>query len=137
MRRSLSFVLVLLLVLRGLLGDAMAMGMVPATLPTAMTHQHSVMAAEPGMASHHQEHASTSEHGSATASVCAVNEAGVIDCGHGSEHTCSACGICHSALFTSAALAQQFTLASAALHPMGFAPFASAAAALAIKPPIS
>ena len=137
MRRSLSFMLVLLLVLRGLLGDAMAMGVVPVAMPTAPVQHHAAVAVQPDAASQHHDHALAVEQGFASASACAVHDAGATDCGHGTEHTCSACGICHSALFPSAALAQHASLAPFALHPNGHTPFASAAAALAIKPPIS
>ncbi len=109
MRRGLPFILVMLLVLRGLLGDAMAMGIAPVALPTAAIHCP-VAAAE------------------ATAPVT--------DCDHATEPTCSACDICHSALFTLDLLVQPLPLQPSALRPLGGTRFASASAALAIKPPI-
>ena len=137
MRRSLSFVLVMLLVLRGLLGDAMAMGLVPASLPTAPLHHQTAMAAEGGAGNHQQHPMGIDERATVTAAfepACAADEA---DCAQASGDACSACGVCHSAMFTSAALALQLTHQSFALRPVGHTPFASAAAALAIKPPIS
>ncbi len=144
MRRSFSFVLVMLLVLRGLLGDAMAMGVAPVALPTAPLHQQAAMAAEQGVVSHHQGHAGTHSADAATTAAIATTSActaeGAADsphCGHESGPTCSACGICHSALFAMSALLQPLALQPVALQSVGHTPFASAAAALAIKPPIS
>lgn len=140
MRRGLSFMLVMLLVLRGLLGDAMAMDMVPVTAPTAQLHQHASMTAERGINSHDQDHAGGNEHGSviASASACLADEtASTSECGHASGPTCSACGICHSALFTPDPLALPLPAQPCALPFLCSMHFASAAAAQAIKPPIS
>ena len=140
MRRGLSFMLVILLVLRGLLGDAMAMGMAPVTLPTAPLQHHTLMAAERGIDIHDQDHAGATEHGPviATAAACPVDEAASAhDCGHASGPTCSACGISHSALFSQDLVAQALPPQPAVLQPLGSTRFASAPAALDIKPPIS
>ena len=108
MRRGLPFILVMLLVLRGLLGDAMAMGIAPVALPAAAIH-----------------------------CPMAAAEAAATDCDHVTGPTCSACDICHSVLFTLDLLAQPLPLQPSALRPLGCTRFASASAALAIKPPIS
>jgi hypothetical protein len=123
MRRGLSFVLVMLLVLRGLLGDAMAMGIAPAATPihtaTAMAHS-----------SHHTGHA---EH--AAPAHCTPSP--TPDAG-GSDHAgCTACGICHSAASPLEAFMPPLAPAPGTLRPFGGARFASAPAAQAIKPPIS
>lgn len=140
MRRGLSFVVVMLLVLRGLLGDAMAMGMAPVTLPSAPLQHHTPMAAERGTHTHHQGHAGATEHGPVitVAAACPADEAASAhDCGHASGPTCSACGICHSALFSQDLVAQALPPQPGVLQPLGSTRFASAPAALDIKPPIS
>ena len=140
MRRGLSFMLVMLLILRGLLGDAMAMDMVPVTLPSALFYQHMPMAGERGMANHDQDHVGATGHAPGTASTAACPEdaaASASDCCHASGPTCSVCGICHSALFSPDSVAQALLPQLRSLHLLGSTHFASAPAALAIKPPIS
>ncbi|GAB2829023.1 hypothetical protein GCM10027276_34940 [Comamonas piscis] len=138
MRACLSLLLMLMLALRGLMGDAMAMGMVAPVMPAAMAEHHSSnMADHAGMdtghvmaasshcdtgqqVSHHSDPSDHSQHDPAQ---------------HGAS--CSACGICHSAvdLFTGAGFA---ALAAPSLaRASGSAPFASALLAQASKPPIS
>ena len=132
--------LVMLLVLRGLLGDAMAMDMVPVTLSSVLLYQHTPMASERGMASHDQDHAGATGYGPASASetACLEDEAAIAsDCCHASGPTCSACGICHSALFSPDPVAQALLQQLRALLPPGSTSFVSAFAALAVKPPIS
>ena len=132
--------LVMLLVLRGLLGDAMAMDMVPVTLPSALFYQHTPMAGERGTANHDQNHSRATGHSPATASTVACpteQAANGSDCCHASGPTCSACGICHSALFSLDPVAQALLPQLRAPHPLGSTRFASALAALAVKPPIS
>ena len=139
MRRGLSFMLVILLVLRGLLGDAMAMEMVSVTLSTEQHHEHASMASERGTSSYDQEHAGGNEHAVvvASASACQADETGNLsECGHASGPTCSACGICHSALFAPRTLAQPLPPQPCAQPSLYITPFASAAAVQAIKPPI-
>lgn len=141
MRACLSLLLMLMLALRGLMGDAMAMGIVAPVMPVALAEHH---------ASCMLDHA---EHGTAdalqTPSHCAT---GIEATGHGdhnshgqhSEHdpaqhgaSCSACGICHSAvdLFNEAGFAA--LPASLLARASGSAPFASALLAQVSKPPIS
>ena len=125
MRRGLSFFIVMLLVLRGLLGDAMAMGVAPVTLPVAPLQHHMPLAAEHGSVS-------------AAAAACPTQEAASADdCGHASGPICSACGICHSTLFSPELLAPALSPQLRALYPLGSTRFVSASAALDIKPPIS
>ena len=137
MRACLSLLLMLMLAL----GDAMAMGIVAPVMPVALAEHH---------ASCMLDHA---EHGTAdaiqTPSHCAT---GIDATGHGdhnshgqhSEHdpaqhgaSCSACGICHSAvdLFNGAGFAA--LPAPSLARASGSAPFASALLAQASKPPIS
>jgi hypothetical protein len=164
MRRGFSFVLVLLLVLRGLLGDAMAMGKAPMLAPTATAHHHmlasttleglhlamdhgSMDLAAPQAAGHHahEEHGSPASHGlhapqdasSASAEVCSPNSAGPACHAHEGMASCSACGICHSVLSQPSLPALPQAQAPGTLRPLSGARFASAPAALLIKPPIS
>lgn len=133
MRRPLSLILVLLLLLRGLLGNAMAMGAAPVG-PDA--HAHIAAASDcAGHASSQAHHAAHGDEGRpATASHCH-------DAGSSSpaEHqgSCAACGICHSAL-----------AAPVGPAPLPHAPptrvradrdlrFTNAPAARAFKPPIA
>ena len=74
----------------------------------------------------------------ATSAACTAEGVGdSLHCGHASGTACSACGICHSALFGLTVLVRPLAPQPDALQPVGLTPFASAAAALAIKPPIS
>ena len=119
MRRVLSLCLVLLLALRGLLGDAMAMGVMPVPAVPAQAQQ----AQEP--------------HGHHAAGHCADATASAQD-GH-ADHSagCSACGICHSAFSAVHGALPRLALGEGARPPHGNAQFASAQAAQATKPPIS
>ena len=167
MRRPLSIVLVLLLVLRGLLGDAMAMGAAPvmsalapaaASAPalapaSALYHHAPEIAREVALEitqlpdspeQHHAAHAA--DHGPDHAShaehsaACAPQAGGPAggSCGeHEHGPSCTLCGICHSALFTPGQIGSDGAAPSAALRPQGSARFASAAKLQAIKPPIS
>ena len=151
MRRGLSFILVLLLVLRGLLGDAMAMGAAPVPQPAAPAHHHAPSdpdrgvhalmgheAVHPQQAAGHADHADHVPVHEAAADACAPSaSAQDADCGHEHGPACSACGICHSALYTPDLPVPPQALASTALRPLGGERFASAPAALLIKPPIS
>ncbi|MBS0467678.1 MAG: hypothetical protein JSS31_03855 [Proteobacteria bacterium] len=120
MRRALSFVLVMLLVLRGLLGDAMAMGVAPTAAAAEMTQLAS--------AAGHGAHASQ-----ATAHDCCDAVADQ----HPAHPACSACGACHSVLGVPAWISAGADMPRAAPRPPHQAPFASAAVAQDIKPPIA
>lgn len=141
MHRLLSIVMVLLLVLRGLLGDAMAMGAAPApAMPVPEAHHHAPAQATQAIRdSAGTDHAMHHGHGSdqaQQATACAQD--GTSACGsheHGSN--CTLCGICHSAMYTPCLVHASPALAGAGLRPQGHARFASAARLPAIKPPIS
>ena len=144
MRRGLSLFLVLLLVLRGLLGDAMAMEQ---ATPAAPAH-HTMLAAAPQDGLHpamdphaHGEHAprdAPTAPQPPSADACAPDPASP-GCHHGHEGmaSCSACGICHSALSQPHLPEPPPAQAPTTLRPHGAARFASAPTALLIKPPIS
>ena len=146
MRPILSCLLILTLVLRGLLGDAMAMGMVAPAMPAhtsaandAHQHSHAASPHEHAMAMHtamqHGAQHDTSTH--AMPSHCAP--ADTAHCGDSAAHGagCSACGICHSAVGL-VGLAALPALDLTAQHGAAIAShFASALPALVAKPPIS
>ncbi len=137
MPRALSLMLVVLLVLRGLLGDAMAMGIsaapVAGAAPMALAHGATGHAPRPAQA--HEQGGAPAD---AAAPACTAGEgADAGACSHAAGLACSACGICHSTLFTTALLVPPQPLPRVALHPLRRTPFASAAVARATKPPIS
>jgi hypothetical protein len=148
MRRPLSLVLVLLLVLRGLLGDAMAMGAAPVAAAPAFhasdSHHHApVQVAEltsavldDGIHSGHAGHEAADKATAVHTGSC--TEGGASGCG-GHEHgpSCTLCGICHSSLFTPGQLEPGRVSAAATLRIPGSERFASATTLQAIKPPIS
>ena len=167
MRRPLSIVLVLLLVLRGLLGDAMAMGAAPvmsalapaaASVPalasaSALHHHapevaqdiaqeitHSPDSPEPHHAAHAADHGPDHASHAEHSAGCAPQASGHPggSCGeHEHGPSCTLCGICHSALFTPGQIGSDGTAPAAALRPQGSTRFVSAAKLQAIKPPIS
>lgn len=143
MRRFLPLFMMLLLTLRGLLGDAMAMGSLPnvpphqpaATtvtldMPTHAAH-HATLAADTGGSLHN----TGTDHGS---THCAATTDSAPGCG-GNHHSapCAACGICHSVLSTPAVLAPPADLQAHAQPASGQSRFVSATLVQAIKPPIA
>lgn len=138
MRRILSLFLVCLLALRGLLGDAMAMGLMGEMhAPPAM---HEAAGGHHGPAAHsgaeHADHAPQTAHATAANAHCG-GDAQPDGQPHQAHAHCTACALCHSPLgqAASAALAAP---AAGANHAVPHASrFASAALAQAIKPPIS
>lgn len=128
-RRFLFFFLALLLVARGLLGDAMALGMgKPASAAPAVAAAHADHAADaaPVPQAQRQHRA-----GDAATSDCASGQA------HGSA-ACAACGLCHAAGPLAAPLALGGPAALTASAPAAHSErFASAPAARAIRPPIA
>lgn len=138
MRRFLALFMVLLLAARGLLGDAMAMGL---TAP----HDASPAIAVPTMATDihaaHGMHAGHAIHEDAQATQAAGHCKADADSGQGcadhSGHSCSACGICHSALANPALPDLPGLAPAAGLNATAHTRFASAAPAQATKPPIS
>lgn len=138
MRRLISTCLVLLLVLRGLVGSAMAAGMVPLLppAPPGAASASSQAHAAPG-------HGGAADHGSAAAhAACAERAADhgqSPDASAHSEHAggCSACDICHSAMLTPHGPCLLLPGPAQAGLVRAPARFASAPMAPAIKPPIA
>lgn len=149
MRRISFLALMVLLVLRGLLGTAMAAGMVPA-LPaggavlqaTVAQHWH----ASHSLGDSHAESlefAAHAEHSMGTQNMdthAPCSDPASSPCG-ASPHThsplCPACEICHSALQVPSPLSTPLRCAASEVRPGATAPFASVQPALAIKPPIA
>lgn len=154
--------LVMLLVLRGLLGDAMAMSVVPVAASTVAHAGDGCAAAHVSHAGHRSEtgperhsgghvgHGGHSDEGASEHDATHANAvADIAECltdstvsassGCGDAHGtgCSTCGICHSALFTPDLCAPTAQSQPTALLPRGDAHFDSAAAAPVHKPPIS
>ena len=135
MRACLSLLLILMLALRGLMGDAMAMGMVAPVMPAAMAEHHAS-----SLVDHADMGTSHASHTSADSSHCSTGDDPACHGEHDpAQHgaSCSACGICHSAvdLFNDAGFA---ALAAPSLaRASGSALFASALLNQASKPPIS
>lgn len=160
MRRPLSIVMVFLLVLRGLLGDAMAMGAAPASgappVHAGEAHHHApelahamaeVLADGVSQGHPHSAHSPTIHAAQATQTAhsdpallqaASCTDSSASGCG-GHEHgsSCPLCGICHSALFTPAGIGARGLSPCTALRPQGSERFASAALLQASKPPIS
>ena len=167
MRRGFFFLLMVVLVLRGLTGTAMAAGIVAPLLPAGptqhtgahqpmaegMAHDHShphdqsvilAQAEDSAPADAHAHHGSPAaepalDHSASHAAACQDPDAG---CKSGDDHdhhsaSCSACEICHSAMLGLPASLTPAPLPAGALLPLASAQFDSAPAALAIKPPIA
>lgn len=150
MRRVLPLLMILLLTLRGLLGDAMAMG----NLPDVVPHMSSAGTAQPHAAPHAGQKTPADSHSGdmhdmgsslhAAADMppgtehCTSTTPSAPGCA-GSHHStpCAACGICHSVLSSPAAVSPPHALPAHATPVSGQARFASAALLQAIKPPIA
>ena len=167
MLRGFFFLLMVVLVLRGLTGTAMAAGIVAPLLPAGpaqytgvhqpmaegMGHDHShvldhsaTLAQAEGVApadAHAHHGAPAAEPGiDHTASHSAAWQDPDAGCKSGDDHdhhsaSCSACEICHSAMLGLPASLTPAPLPAGALLPLASAQFDSAPAALAIKPPIA
>ncbi|MFE1572731.1 hypothetical protein [Comamonas odontotermitis] len=146
MRSCLSLLLVLTMVLRGLLGDAMAMGIVAPVAQTGAHAAHAARSITPAE-QHESHHGSSANHGDAALVGQQTHEAAAAHCtaaepahcsdsaAHGAN--CSACGICHSAVGLPA-MAVQASVPSAPQQLADAATrFASTLPASIIKPPIS
>ena len=153
MRRVLSFALVVLLVLRGLLGTAMAEGLAPVQ-PAKAAHvaQGALQAGQslqtPAMAAHFTPgHAMSGHtvHADGAAPVDAESRAnasacdGVASsaCHHEHSASCPDCDICHSAMLALPAMPTRSLRVTGAVRPANAVPFASVPAARTIKPPIA
>lgn len=132
MRRILPWFLMFLLALRGLTGIAMATEAVPErALQTAQVAQALAAASH---SAHGLDASPAAAHGAASV-MCAT--AVSADCSaHQDSPACSACGMCHSAVLATPALAPAPVHTGSAVQPAAATPFASALAALATKPPI-
>ena len=142
MRRIFSTVLILMLVLRGLLGDAMAMGIMPVVMhhqPQAESMEHAGHAmhdAEGTMAM--QQHHDMMKTAAAPADHCTDSGSSMQTCGS-SKHlggSCSACDICNSSLHTAAELVLDTAQVPQSLHIERSTRFVSAQPAQVAKPPI-
>lgn len=165
MRRALSLLLITFLVLRGLVGTAMAAGMLP---PVALAHSQ-VVAAQTGAqmgeeaahagphaeAAHPSGHHGAMDHAAAQAAHCDDSEEGdghdhthcasatastpapTSTCADGHGSTCTVCEICHATMVLPAApSAAQGPAPTAAIARAVRTP-ANAPVALAHKPPIA
>lgn len=162
MRRGLYFVLMVVLVLRGLTGTAMAAGILPPLLPIGGPHlqAHSHPAAAEVAYATSQEHwmdqaaqvlnaqapdaDHTFAHHDDHSAHSATEEVPACDgsppgCAAHDHHTgaCSACEICHSAMLDAALATSCVHRSLGAVLPTPSAQFDNAPAALTIKPPIA
>ena len=135
MRRFLSLFMMLLLALRGLAGDAMAI-----ESPTAHAPAYAVAAAV--SAATHSAHAMDSDqhahHGADQASAQAAHcgAADTDDCSAHDKH-CTTCGLCHTAMGQAQSAVFAGPVPASRKAPYGADRFASVAPAAQIKPPIS
>lgn len=144
MRRILSLALVVMLVLRGLMGTAMAAGVVPPlpiqsvqtvqkAAPATPTAHASAIAGHPG----HALHATLGDDHHAAAPVN-CHDTPTSECGpHEHSPSCADCDICHSAMLAPPALPAQPLHLRGAVRSADSVPFASVQAARTIKPPIA
>lgn len=144
MRRGpLFYLLMVVLVLRGLMGTAMAAGMLP------MQHAPAAVV-QAAAADHHgqHDHASTTDaahaaghgsmHGGGTDAAALACDSSAPGCATHNQHAnCTACEICHTALMEPPAMPAAPLPLLAGAAPAAATPFDSATAALAIKPPIA
>lgn len=138
MRRILSLALVVMLVLRGLMGTAMAAGVMPSLPVQAVQGAMLQMQAHP--AENHARHAVHADHGDAHQAAAPVNchdkpANGCVP--HEHSPVCADCDICHSAMLAPPALPAQPLHLRGAVWPADSVPFASVQAARASKPPIA
>ncbi len=137
MHRFFSLFIVLLLVLRGLLGDAMAMGDMVAVPSPAFAAALLDHGADHGADQGESHHASPQQHAHASPAGEGCAEQASSACEHAHGASCAACGICHSAVSPTASLARAAE-AAAGIRPAGLsARFVSALPLQAVKPPIS
>ena len=147
MRRILSLALVVMLVLRGLMGTAMAAGVVPPlpiqsvqtvqkAAPATPTAHASAIAGHSGHPGH-ALHATLGDDHHATGPVN-CHDAPTSECGpHEHSPSCADCDICHSAMLAPPALPAPPLHLRGAVRSADSVPFASVQAARTIKPPIA
>lgn len=152
-RFRLLLLLIVLTALRGLAGPAMAAGMAlpqgpAAVVQMAASHAHGATAAHDGaLHAAHDAHGSDSMAHASSATPCHgdIGLPAAHDCGPGhggdpstpSHAACADCEICHTALLAPAVGATPPAARHAGRMTAAATRFASAGAALPIKPPIS
>ena len=142
MRRFLSLFMMLLLALRGLAGDAMAMESPAAHSPAAMVESTVAMHMSHDMdgddSNAHHVHADHSNHAAAEAPQCsAAADNDTSGCGSHDGNHCTTCGLCHSAMGQSSIAIFAASAPTSSQAPFEADRFASIAPAAQIKPPIS
>lgn len=138
MRRILSLVLVVMLVLRGLMGTAMAAGVMP-TLPVQAV-QGALLQMQASPADNHAGYAMHADHGGAqqSAAPASCHDTPANGCSpHEHSPSCADCDICHSAMLAPPVLPGQPLHLRGVVRPADSVPFASVQAARTIKPPIA
>ncbi|MEG0975441.1 MAG: hypothetical protein RSF42_12145 [Comamonas sp.] len=142
MRRFFSLIMVVLLALRGLAGDAMAMEnpAAHASMATAMVHTVD-MDADAGAHHGHQPSMQTAQgdthSGHTSVAATCSNEASAHGEGCGShEGQCTTCGLCHTVLGQALYGSTPAPLARTSQPMHKAAHFVSATAAQLVKPPI-
>jgi hypothetical protein len=138
MRRILSLALVVMLVLRGLMGTAMAAGVMP-MLPVQAV-QGATLQMQASSAEHHAGYAMHAHHGDGlqAAAPASCHDTPANGCSpHKHSPTCADCDICHSAMLAPPALPAQPPHLRGAVRSADSVPFASVQAARTIKPPIA
>ncbi|HRL98676.1 MAG TPA: hypothetical protein PLE22_04445 [Acidovorax sp.] len=153
MRRGLSLLLMVVLVLRGLAGTAMAAGTLPPLQPLDAAHTHlqspqahhqdispsaTALSGHPH-ASEQSGHGHDGVHDHAATATAATCDSTPASCAAHPQHSgaCSACEICHSAMLDVPATLIPSHRPPGPLRALTAAQFDSAPAALAIKPPIA
>jgi Zn finger protein HypA/HybF involved in hydrogenase expression len=150
MRRVLSFALVVLLVLRGLMGTAMAEGLAPAqpakiarVAEVTLQSGHSLKApavqhsAPSHTLSEHAAHAHSAAPADMETHAAACEDGTSNACSHEHSASCPDCDICHSAMLALPAMPTRSLRVTGAVRPAEAVPFASVPAARTIKPPIA
>ena len=147
MRRILSLALVVMLVLRGLMGTAMAAGVVPPlpiqsvqtvqkAAPATPTAHASAIAGHSGHPGHALHATPGDDHHAAAPVNC--HDTPTSECGpHEHSPSCADCDICHSAMLAPPALPAPPLHLRGAVRSADSVPFASVQAARTIKPPIA
>ena len=147
MRRILSLALVVMLVLRGLMGTAMAAGVVPPlpiqsvqtvqkAAPATPTAHASAIAGHSGHPGHALHATLGDDHHAAAPVNC--HDTPTSECGpHEHSPSCADCDICHSAMLAPPALPAPPLHLRGAVRSADSVPFASVQAARTIKPPIA
>lgn len=134
MRRFLSLFMMLLLALRGLAGDVMAMES-PAAMVASTAAMHMSHNMDDSDSHAHHEHAEHSNHAAVEAPQCNATDSS--GCGSHDGNHCTTCGLCHSAMGQSSISIFAGSSPATSQAPHGADHFASIAPAAQIKPPIS